>query len=120
MERITKGDLESALAPQKSGLTGTEGRLQRRLPPEELTALGILLEQTARRYPNQDLSDALPEYLTDFEQLALKHSLFAVEDAIGVLRCDPNFHYFPTPNEVADQIRRKKLRNVPSHIYARG
>jgi hypothetical protein len=120
MERISKEQLEAALAQLKQGSTETGSQLQRRLPQEELTALGILLERTARRYPNQDLSETLPEYLTDFEQLAIKHGLGEVEDAIVKLRTDPDFDYFPTPNEVARQIKTAKLRNVPSHIYARG
>jgi hypothetical protein len=64
--------------------------------------------------------DALSEYLTDFEQLAVKHSLAAVEDAICKLRVDPDFDFFPTPNEVARQIQSVKLRKLPSHLYARG
>jgi hypothetical protein len=120
MERITKQEAESALAPQKSELTETGAQLQMCLPQEELTALGILLEQTARRFPNQDLRDALPEYLKDLEQLALRYSLRDVEDAITALRTDPDFDYFPTPNEVARKIRTARLRKVPSHLYARG
>jgi hypothetical protein len=52
--------------------------------------------------------------------LALKYSLTEVEDAVAVCRMDPDFDYFPTPNEVARQIQSKRLKNVPSHIYARG
>ena len=120
MDRISKDDAEKALAQLKSGSTETGAQLQRRLPQEELTALGILLERMTRRYPNQDLSETLPEYLTDLEQLAVKHGLAAVEDAIAILRVDPEHDYFPTPTEVARQIRTTKLKNVPSHIYARG
>ena len=110
-------ELEKAL--QKIVSTGTGARLQKRLPQEELTALGILLERTARRYPNQDMRDTLPEYLADFEQLALKYSLQKVEDAIGALRIDPEQHFFPTPNDVAHEIRQQRLKSMPSHIYAR-
>jgi hypothetical protein len=50
----------------------------------------------------------------------LKYSLQTVEDAIAKLRIDPEQDFFPTPNDVADQIERDRLRKVPSHIYARG
>jgi hypothetical protein len=90
------------------------------LPVEESQALGILLERTARRYPNQDLQGTLDEYMADLEKLALKFSLRAVEDAIASLRMDPEQEFFPTPNDVAEQIERTRLRKVPSHIYARG
>ena len=94
--------------------------MQRHLPVEESQALGILLERTARRYPNQDLQGTLDEYMADLEKLALKFSLRAVEDAIASLRMDPEQEFFPTPNDVAEQIERTRLRKVPSHIYARG
>lgn len=120
MERINKVDLEAALAQPKSELTRTDGQLQKRLPPEEFTALGILLSRTAKRYPNQDLTDAIPEYMKDLEKLALKYSLQKVEDAIAALRVDPKQDYFPTPAEVAHRIERERLRKLPSHLYARG
>lgn len=102
-----------------SGLTTTGGQLQRRLPQGELEALGILLERTARRYPNQDLEIPMPEYMADFEQLALKFSLQKVEDAIAALRVDPDQRFFPTPDEVAHEIKQQRLRKLRSHIYAR-
>ena len=113
MERITEAQLKNAL-------TTTDSQLQRRLPSEEYTALGILLARTAKRYPNQDMTQTLEEYMADLEKLALKYSLQSVEDAIGTLRIDPEQDFFPTPSEIADQIERTRLRNVPSHIYARG
>jgi len=94
--------------------------LQRSLSKEDGLYLMALLNQTAKRYPNQDLTDAIPEYLKDLEQLALKYSLQAVEDALAKLRVDPDFDYFPTPNEVANQMRTTRMRKVPSHLYARG
>lgn len=113
MERITEAQLKNAL-------TTTDAQLQKRLPEEESKALGILLESTARRYPNQDLSMTLDEYMQDLEKLALKYSLQEVEDAIATLRIEPEQEFFPTPNEVADRIMTRRLRKVPSHIYARG
>lgn len=115
--KMDSAQLDKAL--QKIVSTGTGSRLQKRLPQEELTALGILLERTARRYPSQDLTDALPEYLADLEQLALKHSVQKVEDAVTALRTDPDQHFFPTPDEIAHKIRQQWLRSLPSHIYAR-
>jgi hypothetical protein len=58
--------------------------------------------------------------MADLEKLALKFSLQDVEDAIGALRIDPEQRFFPTPDDVAEQIKRTKLRKVPSHLYARG
>lgn len=113
MEPITEAQLKSALTP-------TGAPLQRRLPQEEFTALGILLNRTAKRYPNQDLTDALPEYMRDLEQLSLRYSLLQVEDAIAALRVDPEQVFFPTPNEIAAHIQRAKLKKLPSHLYARG
>ena len=62
----------------------------------------------------------MEEYLTDFEQLALKYSLQKVEDAISSLRIDPEQEFFPKPNEVAAEIERQRLKRLPSHIYAQG
>ena len=115
------GNLEKVNQAQlKNVLTGTEGQLQKRLPEEESKALGMLLERTARRYPNQDLSQTLDEYMVDLEKLALKYSLQSVEDAIAMLRIDPEQEFFPTPDEVAHQINQTRLRKLPSHLYARG
>jgi hypothetical protein len=112
MEKLSQELLNSALMPVASPL-------QMRLPKEELTALGILLERTLRRYPGQENEGILEEYLTDFEQLALKYSLPKVEDAIAALRVDPEQEFFPKPNEVAREIERERDRKLPSHIYAR-
>jgi hypothetical protein len=113
LEKVSRELLDSAL-------TKPDSQLQRRLPSEELEALGILLERTARRYPSQENGESMEEYLTDFEQLAVKYSLLKVEDAIAVLRIDPEQEFFPKPNEVAREIERQQLRKVSSHVYARG
>lgn len=120
MEKITEEQFQGVLARLRTGSTETGAQLQRRLPHEELTALGILLERTARRYPNQDLSETLPEYMADLEQLSLKYSLQAVEDAIAKLRVDPEQDFFPTPTDVAAEMKRQRMRKVPSDVYARG
>jgi len=58
--------------------------------------------------------------MADFEQLTVKHGLAKVESAFMRLRIDPEQVFFPKPNEIAKEIEREALRNVPSHIYARG
>jgi len=101
-------DLEKANRAQlNSALTPTAGRLQRRLPKEELKALGAVLEKMARRYPNQDMTDALPEYMRDYENLALKFSLQSVTEVIEELRVAPDNKFFPSPNDVADRLNEK-------------
>ena len=113
MDHISRVSPASAIKP-------TARSLQRSLSTGDFTALLGILDRTVSRYPNQDLTDALPEYTADLEQLALKYSLQSVEDAICALRVKPDQRFFPTPDEVASEILRKKLKAVPSHIYARG
>jgi hypothetical protein len=62
----------------------------------------------------------MEEYMVDLEKLALKYSLQNVEDAIANLRVDPEQEFFPTPNEVAEEIDRQWRKKLPSHLYARG
>ena len=114
MERI------SSIVQRSNGLTETSGQLAMRLPQEESLALGVLLAQTAKRYPNQELTESMGEYLADYEQLSLKYSLQKVEDAVAALRIDPEQRFFPTPDEVAQKIKQTRLRSIPSHLYARG
>lgn len=113
LEKVSQAQLNSAL-------TTTAAPLQRSLSKEDGLFLLALLNQMAKRYPNQDLTGVLPEYMKDLEQIALKYSLPEIEDAISTLRIDPEFDYFPTPNEVARQILTTRRKNLPSHIYARG
>jgi hypothetical protein len=89
-----------------SALTATGEQSQMQLPPAEYVALGALMEKTARRYPNQDLSKTLPEYMIDYERLALKFSFWRVELAISNLRICPQQHFFPAPDEVATEIEK--------------
>lgn len=110
---ITRAQLKNVLRP-------TAAPLQLSLSKEDGLYLMAVLNQTAKRYPNQDLTDAIPEYMKDLEKVALKYSVPLVEDAIARLRVDPEQDFFPTPNEVSDEIIREKLRKAPSHIYARG
>lgn len=113
MELVTKARLEGALMQ-------TAAPLQISLSKEDGMYLLALLNRTAKRYPNQDLTDAIPEYLADLEQLALKYSLRQVEEAIASLRVDPEQIFFPTPQDVSAEMKRIRIRNLPSHIYARG
>ena len=111
LERISLESFNNALTKPSSDLA-------RRLPKEELTALGIIRARTAKRYPAQENGETIEEYLTDFEQLSLKYSLQKVEDALSRLRIDSDQRFFPTPNEVAHEIENEIDRRLPSHIYA--
>lgn len=118
MERVSKEALEKVLS--QPGCTIQGSHLQRRVSNEDGLRLLQLLEQTAKRYPAQENSETMEEYLEDFEQLVLKFSLQTVADALARLRIDPEQQFFPKPNEVAREIQHYKLRNTPSHVYARG
>lgn len=61
----------------------------------------------ADRYPSQDLSDSLDGYLWDFEQLAIKHTLPVVQDALAALRVRAGQSFFPRPDEVAEEIEHQ-------------
>jgi hypothetical protein len=63
--------------------------------------LVVLVEQTAKRYPNQE---SMEGYLQDFEQVALKYSLPRFRDALAALRIKPGQGFFPRPDEVAAEI----------------
>lgn len=50
-----------------------------------------------------------------------KHGSKALQDAVNALRIDPDREdFYPTPGEVAQEIKRQALKKVPSHVYARG
>ena len=113
LEKVNRASLVNALTQPSSALA-------RRLPSVELEALGIMLARTVRRYPSQENGETIEEYLTDFEQLALKYSLQKIADALAALRIDPDQEFFPKPNEVAHEIEQQQLKKIPSHVYARG
>ena len=113
MERVSQAQLNSAL-------TTTDAQLQKRLSTSDGSALTILLESLAKRYPTQDQTETIQEYMKDYAALVLRYSLRQVEEAVAALRVDPRQEFFPKPNEVAAEIERQRLRHVPSHIYARG
>lgn len=58
--------------------------------------------------------------MVDLEKLALKYSLQSVEQAIAELRIDPEQKFFPSPNDIAAQMKKNRMRIIPSHAYARG
>jgi hypothetical protein len=90
--------------------------------------LAVLVEQSAKRYPNQDLTESMEGYLQDFEQLALKYSLPRFRDALAALRIKPGQGFFPRPDEVASEIeagmdarrvaleRERQARRRPTEI----
>lgn len=78
------------------------------------------MEKSARRWPVEENGESIEEYMADWEQLAIKHGIGKVEEAIQELRVDPDQRFFPRPDEVAAKMRQIRLKNVPSHIYARG
>ena len=113
MERVNLALLTNVLKRDESAL-------QKRVSKEDGSRLMTLLEGLIRRYPSQDLAEALPEYLADYEALTVKFSITKVEKAVSALRIDPEQVFFPRPDEVAKEIERQRLRKVPSDVYARG
>lgn len=105
LSKINQAQLDNALM-------AIDGQSRKRLPNEEYAALGVLMEKTAKRYPNQDLKDALPEYQEDLEQLALKFSLRCVANAVMALRVTPGRKFFPTPDEVAEECEEQRRLEV--------
>ena len=73
-----------------------------------------------RRYPAQDQGESTDEYFIDYEQLAIERGVDKVAKAVSALRRDPEQRFFPRPDEVAAEMKRQRLKNVPSHIYAQG
>lgn len=77
--------------------------------------MALLVGQMAQRYPSQDLSDSLEGYLADFEQLAVMHTLPAVQEALAALRIRPGQSFFPRPDEVATEIEKQRDRQALEH-----
>ena len=110
MERITE-------ALQEIVSTSTDLRLQKWLSSDDGLRLTTLLEREQRRWPNQDTSDSMEEYLGDFEKLALKYSLQQIEEALEILRIDPEQAFFPKPNEVAEIIEAERRKAGAKSLY---
>jgi hypothetical protein len=66
--------------------------------------LSMLIDQTVKRYPNQDLAESMEGYLQDFEQVALRYSLPRFKEALAELRIKPGKGFFPRPDEVSAEI----------------
>lgn len=110
MEAISRASLESAL-------TVVSEPSPKSLSDGEFSELAVLTAQMVQRYPSQDTEVSLEGYLTDFEQLALKHSLAHVKQALMELRIRPNQQFFPRPDEVAAEIDRQ--REAKAHEVSR-
>jgi len=104
MDRI-RASLESALAT-------TSKQSRPLLNDEESLALTVLVAETAKRYPSQDLTDSVGEIMQDLEQLALKYSLPKVRKALEALRIKPGQAFFPRPDEVAEEIESQRERGL--------
>lgn len=113
MEKINRALLNNAL-------TATSELSRRRLSEEESLDLTIMVAATAKRYPNQDLTDSVGEIMQDLEQLALKYSLPKVRKALEALRIKPGQSFFPKPNEVAEEIENQRERGVNDAIRREG
>jgi hypothetical protein len=93
-------------------LQKTTERLRPQLPDDSVAQLAILLDQMQCRYPHQDLADSMEGYLQDYEQLALKTSLEAVEEALEEWRITPGAKFFPRPDEIAAAIGSRESRRI--------
>jgi len=87
-------------------LTITSRPLQRHLSNKDTTALAVMLGRLMKRFAHQDMTAAMPEYVADFEKLAVKYSLPKLEAAVEALRIDPEQAFFPKPDEVAKELER--------------
>jgi hypothetical protein len=84
------------------------GSLSKNLKNEEYSTLVVEFQALARRYPSQDVEQSTDAYLEDFEALALRYSLRSVVAALRELRIRPGQKFFPRPDEVAEEIERKR------------
>src|ERR1700676_4451696 len=99
------------LALRTSGSSQMTRRLTPSLPSEEFAELTLLVSQMARRYPAQDLTDAMEGIITDLEALAVLYSLAAVFDALVELRRRPGQEFFPMPDKVHQEIIHQRDAN---------
>ena len=96
-----------SLVPLSSALTAISPPSHRQLNDADWMELAVLVEQTAKRYPNQDMTESMEGYLQDFEQVALKYSLPRFRDALAALRIKPGQGFFPRPDEVVAEIEAR-------------
>jgi len=66
------------------------------------------MEQMVRRWPGQDAEDSIEAYLVDMEQLAIRHGLQRVLEAVAALRIDAKQRFFPRPDEVSAEIEQQR------------
>jgi len=97
-----------SLVQLNNALTATSPRSPRRLSDADWMEMALLVKQTAKRYPNQDMTESMEGYLQDFEQVALKYSLPRFREALAALRIKPGQGFFPRPDEVAAEIEAGK------------
>jgi hypothetical protein len=112
LEKITKAQLVSASKP-------TGKSLQKSLSNVDSTRLLALLNRTANRYPNQDLTDAMPEFEEDLRKLIQKYSLLKVEMAVDALRIKAGQKFFPTPDVIAEEIEAQEDKSWAEREYRR-
>ena len=70
----------------------------------EYAQLVDFMEQMAGRYPNQDMEAAAQNYLFDYNRLAQIHGLSAVKTALLNRRIKPGQRFFPSPDEIAEEL----------------
>jgi hypothetical protein len=85
----------------RKALTLTE----KRLSEMEVKQFGLLLEQTAARYPNQETSEMTAEgYRFDMRRLAEGYGLKRLQFVLADLRIRPGQKFFPAPDQVAEEL----------------
>src|SRR6266704_5422366 len=118
---MAMADMEKlSLAQLNSALMTTSEQSRRRLTDEESLDLTMLVAETAKRYPSQDLTDSVGEIMQDLEQLALKYSPLKVRTAVEALRIKAGQAFFPRPDEVAEEIEYQRERAIFRSIETEG
>jgi hypothetical protein len=78
---------------------------EKRLSEMEVKQFGLLLEQTAARYPNQETSEMTAEgYRFDLRKLAERYGLKMLQFVLADLRIRPGQKFFPAPDQVAEEL----------------
>jgi hypothetical protein len=101
MERVNKAQLNNAL-------TAADVPLQRSLSRVDSSSLLVAMEGLMRRYPAQDHGETAAEFFRDYERLALKYSLPKVLRAVEALRIKRGHKFFPSPDEVDEEIEEQR------------
>jgi hypothetical protein len=78
---------------------------EKRLSEMEVKQFGLLLEQTAARYPNQETSEMTAAgYRFDMRRLAERYGLKMLQSVLADLRIRPGQKFFPAPDQVAEEL----------------